>query len=136
MGSMSTQELTELRSDTELLMFDICVIQTQAAGSGKNQTGGTWTDGSAIECGVDVDVAPGRSPADTEMFDGSDGTITRPLIRLPIDTSATSVNRIKVTKRHGTTLSTAEIYAILGDPKRTMGELVCNVQFVVGESVR
>lgn len=127
MRTISATEYTRMCATASASMFDTCVVQTYSATSSTSAEPnvGSWADGSAIACGFDASVS-------NEVSDGSQATLTDATIRLPIGTTCTGKNRIKVTKRNGTTLGTAETYEILGEPRRGPTALVCHCKRIVG----
>jgi len=77
----------------------------------------------------------------TEIFapddaDGSEATLTDATIYIPVDTTITNKQRLKLTHRGRALLGTAEIYAIIGTPQKARSCLVCNAKLVTGESRR
>lgn len=126
---ITAADIANMKECSENTMLDTCTIDTQAAGTGKNPTGGAFTSSDAISCGF-------NASASDEVFDGSQQTITDAKIRLPADTVASSKNQITITKRFGVAISPVQHFAILGEPKLTPSELVCNCRRVTRGSVR
>lgn len=92
------------------LYHDTCIVETYSAGSSDSWgLGGqpTYTEGTSISCGF----TPGRV---REVMDNGQVIINEPKLRLPLTTTVTNKDRIKVTHRWGTELATAEVYAIRG----------------------
>lgn len=128
--SLGTSELAELRAAAEDSMLDTCKVGTYSAGSqtGPDIAAPSYSYGSAIACGFDAG-------ASDETDDGGQVTMTDAVIRLPIATTVNGTDRIQLTHRHGEALGTAEYYRILGEPRRGVSALVCQVKRIVG-SVR
>jgi hypothetical protein len=94
-------------------MMDTCIIQTYS--SSQNSYGEeviTYTDGSAISCGLDM--RPGNERHSAE-YTASEYDAT---VRLPITTVPDMRDRIKITKRFDETLSTALVFEITGPIQR------------------
>jgi len=68
--------------------------------------------------------------------DGSEATLTDATIYIPVDTTITNEQRLKLTHRDRALLGTAEVYAIIGTPQAARSCLVCNAKRVTGESRR
>jgi len=105
----STADLTNMRTTQDAHMMDTCILQTctQTADSFR-QLVETFADGAAISCGLDMRPGSERHTADKTVIN-YDATV-----RLPIASSPTTKDRVKVTKRHGTALGAALIYNIVG----------------------
>ena len=110
---LSADELAWMREAQTAHMNDTCVIQTCT--QTKNSYGEmveTFTDGSAIACGLDM--RPGSERHGTEntvvTFDAT--------IRLAITVAPNEKDRIKVTKRYGETLTTPLAFSIVGPIQR------------------
>ena len=80
-----------------------------------------WTYGVAIPCGF--------SPLGGRESEGADKTVLRSdaTLRLPISTSISKVDRVKIVSRHGETLSPAEIYQVMSLAKRGPSGLVIDL---------
>ena len=65
---------------------------------------------------------------------GSRAAITDATIYLPMGTTITGAQRVKLTHRDRAALGTAEIYAVVGAPQELRAALVLNARRVVGES--
>lgn len=109
----TSAQITRMRDTQVGHMQDTCVIQTcvQTANS-YGELVETFTDGSAIECGLDMGSGSERRTVDniTTQYDAT--------LRLGIATSITSKDRIKVTKRFEETLGTALVYTVAGPIRR------------------
>ena len=131
MAKISATELAALRADYDDIMGDTLYVGSESAASAdwsSDPATGTWTyTGSAIACGVTLGMSK-------EILHNGQPTMTDGVIRIPIGTSVTGVQRVRVTKRHGETLSPAEDYAVIGSPRRGAVGLQLAVQRVVGNS--
>jgi hypothetical protein len=114
MNSLSTAELTRLRSAQESAMFDTGNIQprTQTLDSFEQAVETFPTNSADLVCGLDM-----RSGS--ERF-GPQLTVTTydATVRLPITTTPTVGDRFRVTKRHGETLATALVFNIISPIQR------------------
>lgn len=112
---LSQAELNAMADTAESSMMDTCVVQTVSevadAVGGMTQT---WTDGSAIDCGVrftserrqeTIEVAGVRYDVDAT-------------IRVALDVTVTPKNRIKVTHRYYQALGTPWVFEVLGVARR------------------
>jgi hypothetical protein len=99
-----------MRAAQAAAMLDTGVVQTWAEGAadGYGQTGDTWTDGAAIACGVEI-VGMNESRRSDYQLEVGDA-----VIRVPVTTTVDRRDRIKITKRNGTTLGTAEVFEVVG----------------------
>ena len=109
----STEELTNFRSTQTNHMMDTVVRQVYSATSNSyNEDVVTYTDQTAIDCGLDM--RPG-SERHTQSYTALEYDAT---MRLPITTTINARDRLKVTKRFGETLSTALVFEIVGPVQR------------------
>lgn len=106
-------DLTSMRDMQDAHMQDTCVIQacTQTKDS-YGQLVETFTDGSAIACGLDMRSGSERRNVENVLLT-YDATL-----RLDITQAPAVIDRIKVTKRFGEALDTALIFGIQGPIQR------------------
>ena len=124
---LSTTELACITAGAEDSMRDECTIGTRSiSGTGPSRPA-SYAYGSAIACGFDASKSK-------EVADGSQATLTDAVIRIPLTTVVTGVDRVQVTKRDLTALASPEFYAILGEPRRGISALVLNCKRIVGNS--
>lgn len=110
MTLLSANDLAMMRADQNDALWDTCIVQTQGTTVDTyGQPIESFTDGSAISCRFVP--SDGRERREINRLDGSI-TVMRALVRLPRGTAITPNDRVKVTKRFGTTLATALIYAV------------------------
>lgn len=128
MTSFSTSELTAMQAAQDGHMMDTCTVDAYADG-GPDAYGNSdpsWTPGSAIVCGFKpVKVAEGLEASEVPLKDA--------VIRLPIGTSLTNLDRITVTHRHGVAVTNVT-YAIVGEAKRGPSGLQVDVKRVTDGS--
>lgn len=109
----SADELTGFRSAQVGHMMDLVVRQVYSATSNSyNEDVVTYTDQTAIDCGLDM--RPG-SERHTQSYTALEYDAT---MRLPITTTIDARDRLKVTKRFGETLTTALVFEIVGPVQR------------------
>jgi len=109
----STDELTNFRSAQTGHMMDTVVRQVYSATSNSyNEDVVTYTDQTAIDCGLDM--RPG-SERHTQSYTALEYDAT---MRLAITTTIDARDRLKVTKRFGETLTTALVFEIVGPVQR------------------
>ena len=112
-----------MRADQTSHYNDTCVIQTLS--TARDTTGAvipTYTDGSAISCGFEPTGGTERKAAD------GTAVITDATVRVPIGTTVTAKDRVKITKRHGTTLGTALVFGLASEPQRGPSGLVIELR--------
>lgn len=124
MRSLSSTELSRMRSHAEETFQDTCVIQDYTAGAvdGLNQKAETWPDGSTVSCGL-------RILKHREVLENSETELIDARIRLPIGTSLDHRDKIKVTHRFGTALATPLIFRIVGEPVVSHSALQADLVF-------
>ena len=109
----SADELTGFRSAQVGHMMDLVVRQVYSATSNSyNEDVVTYTDQTAIDCGLDMRPGSERHNSNYTALE-YDATM-----RLPITTTINARDRLKVTKRFGETLSTALVFEIVGPVQR------------------
>ena len=124
-----------IQADYNATFPDECQLGTDVENTSAHTTDpdGTpdWSYATAIPCGVEIEEV-GQGESDEQ----GQATITNAKIRLPVGAALTGVQRIRVTKRYGTTLGIPEIYAVDGSPLRGAAGLWAQCRRVVGESMR
>jgi hypothetical protein len=122
---LSSTDLAGMRSTQAASMWDTCRIVTHTeTQDAAGQPVETWTPGSAIACRF----APGSSRERR-------GELQRPAISdatvyFPLGTTITSKDRIQVTARYGTALSTAETWQVASDPPPVSGPTALRVELL------
>lgn len=112
-------------------MQDTCVLQPRTTGAADNYNlpTETWPDGSSYACGL--------KPRDRdEAMDAAEVPLVDARLRLPLsaEASLSNVDRIKITRRFGVTLSTPISYEIVGPPRRGPSGLVLDLKQVTDGS--
>lgn len=82
-----------------------------------------WVSAGNSACGVENRQSDETTNAEAEMFDA--------ILRLPIDTDITRVDRVIVTHRFGELLDEAEAYELQGEVQRGPSGLQVKVKRVV-----
>ena len=124
MSTLSTVELTQMRADQAAYFNDTCVIQTHSSTQNDvNEPVSSWADGSAISCGFEMTGGDERQQADGTLL------VVDGIVRVPIGTSVTEVDRVKITKQHGSSI-TALVFSVIGKPQRGPSALVIDLQRV------
>ena len=125
MSTLSTLELTQMRADQAGHYNDTCIVQTHSSTQNLvNEPVASWTDGSAISCGFEMTGGDERQQADGTLL------VVDAIVRVPIGTTVTEVDRVKITKQHGSTLGTALVFSVIGKPQRGPSALVIDLQRV------
>jgi hypothetical protein len=118
-------ELSDMQACQSSYLMDTCILQTHSASNDSyGQPVATYPDAtSAITCGFDP--TGGRET----MLPDKTILKTDAVIRLPIATVLDPKDRIKITKRHGVSI-TAEIYQVVGNVQRGPSGLIVDVRRV------
>jgi hypothetical protein len=128
--TLRANDLAMMRSVAQETMLDTCVIQTlTSTGDGYDISADSWSDSAALDCGYQ----PARA---REIMGGAQVIMMPATIRLPDGTSVTHLQRIKLTKRYGTTLTTPLYFAIKDEPKTGAASIVVEVESVPDTGVR
>jgi hypothetical protein len=131
MRSFSTAELAGMQATQETAMMDRCTILSFTAGAADERGLPTVTYVAAatnVPCGLQHsrqnDEAMGETGAGTQvpMFDGT--------LRLPISTVIKATDRVSITHRFGVALAAAELYELVGNPRRGPSGLLGRVKRV------
>lgn len=113
MTLLDANTLAQIQTTQTEAFFDTCVPMTRSATADSyGQMIETWTSGTAIACRF---VPKGSQEGRTER-----GIVvtTQPMLRLPLTSTITALDKVQVTKRFGTTLATALTFAVDGTPQR------------------
>lgn len=112
---LTAAELSAMRSTQTAAMMDACKLLAPTATTGDfGQHGATYSEGSEIACGFESPTAQrGGTLAGVEV-------ILNARVRLDLTNGAnvTPDTVLKLTKRLGTALATAEYYRVAGWPKQ------------------
>ena len=111
-----------MRADQAGHYNDTCIVQTLS--TTRDSTGAvlnTYPDGSAISCGFEPKGGTERKAAD------GTAVITDATVRVPIGTTITAKDRVKITKRHGTSI-TALVFGVASEPQRGPSGLVIELR--------
>lgn len=109
----TSSELTAMRSAQTGHMMDSCKISVQSTTADSfGQLVESWTDGSEIDCGLDMRPSSERR--------GAEYTATEydAVLRLALTTTINSKDRVSITKRFGEALSTALVYEVVSPIQR------------------
>ena len=86
---------------------------------------GSYAAGSTIRCRyVWMDT--------TEVLQGAEVQKTNVKIHIPLGTTIVNQDRFRLTKRRGATLSPAEDYEIVGQPRETMADIILSCRLNTG----
>ncbi len=110
-------------------MRDRCVLmEQQKTASRYNEQTTTYTDGGSTVCGFN----PGGSE---EVLESTAVVITKPTLRLPIDTVIAAPWRVRITHRNGQLLAQALMFDVIGDPTTIGTAIVVELATVTREEV-
>lgn len=125
MRVFTATELTRMQSTQDTAMQDRCQVGVYTAPTSDDYAlpVAVYTYGSAIVCGVEH-VNPQEEHASGEV------PVIDARLRLPIGTSIDERNRIKITRRYGSELSTPQVFEIEGPVKRGPSGLVLDLRVV------
>jgi hypothetical protein len=118
-------ELDGMRDTQESAMMDTCVlglrVETATDDYGMPVVGWSW--GDPLICGL-------NPIKHVEVMDGTEVVLTDAVLRLPVDTVITHVDRVQVTRRYGETLITPWVFACIGMPRLGPSGLLLNLRLV------
>lgn len=130
MSYLTAPEVTRMKAEAEETMLDTCQIGIRTSGDFSDPSGtASYSYGSGIACGV-------SKGGGVESDEGAQVDIAAVTIRLPIGTTVSSKDRIKVTHRKGTALAADEYYSINGDPAGGTVALLVSATRMEGNSQR
>ena len=117
--------LAAMRMAQADLMQDTCVVlrRTEGAADVYGMPTTSWTAGSPIACGVATHTRG-------EAMGRGEVPLADVVVRLPLTTAIGELDRVRITHRHGTELSTAETFEMAGPPERGPSALVCRLKRV------
>jgi len=115
--ALSKGELGRMRLTQNSAMLDTCVLMIYAEASRDeyNKPTYAYTDGKTVPCGLSFRTTERMGQAQVAAGDA--------VLRLPIGTEITRLDRLKVTKRHGEPI-TPITFDIIGEPQRGPSGLV------------
>jgi head-tail adaptor len=120
----TTAELTRMQAAQTASMMDTCIVQSYAMTlDDYGAEVDTYTDGSAIACGVNMTPAS-ESRTATMNVERIDATV-----RLPIATVIKSTDRVKVTHRFGVAITNI-VFEVVGSIRRGPSGLQVDLQAV------
>ncbi len=125
--TLAADELADMRTAQSESMNDTCQLGTVTESAGSVYLSESISWATAIACGF-------KAGGGREVQDGSQAVINDAELRLPYDTVVGSANRVKVTKVAGVTLTTAEVYRILGGPLRGPSAIRLKLQRLPGNA--
>lgn len=112
--SLSAAQISQMQTVQADLMADTCVIQSRSATADSyGEMIASYTDGDAIACGFSY-------AGDRHKFRAPDMTLqtTDAELRIPLTETIGERDRVKLTKRMGTTLGTALVFEVNGPIRR------------------
>lgn len=127
---LTSADFTTMRADVADSLLDTCVIGVMGSASGVEPTAAYTYTANPVACGF----AP--MPSGEAGGDAPQVTMTDAVLRLALTETVTGDSRIKLTKRFGTTLTTPEYYAVIGEPKRGHTLFVCKLRRLTGGSAQ
>lgn len=108
---LSANDLAAMRAVQETAMMDTCVVLTRKETS-VNSFGlpdVRYVEGEAIACGF--------NPKNTKnVLVGTNLAVTDGEFRLPLGTTISANDRIRLTHRYGSALASAQTYDVVGEP--------------------
>lgn len=96
-------------------------------GNDPGETTWAYDSDNPVRCFVDTSKS-------LEVTDGTETSMTDAIIRVPLGSAITAKSRLKVTLRYRETISSPDIYAVMGAPKNGRSSMVINCKLVTGES--
>jgi hypothetical protein len=125
MTAFDHDELEGMRDTQDSAMMDTCILGARVELAfdeyGMPVVGWSWSD--PLVCGLN----PTKY---IEVMDGTEVVLTDAVLRLPIDSVVTNVDRVQVTHRYGEMLLTPWTFAVIGVPRRGPSGLLLNLRLV------
>lgn len=108
---LSDSDIAQLRSAWDSALFDTCILQTRAEGTGGYGYGkSTYTNGATVACLFEPTKTLAGEVAGAQALT-TDGDII-----LGRTTVLNNTMRIKITKLHGDAVTGLHVYEIVGGP--------------------
>jgi hypothetical protein len=118
-------ELDGMRATQDSAMMDTCILGERVELSrdvyGMPVVGWSW--GDPVICGL-------NPVKHVEIMDGTEVVLTDAMLRLPIDTVITHVDRVQITHRYGEALIMPWVFACIGMPRRGPSGLLLNLRMI------
>jgi hypothetical protein len=128
MNTITVPEFERMRVTAAESFFDACKLGSATAANWGDDPGvDTFSYANEIACGFKYEPKG-------EIKDGSHAPLFDAVLRLPVDTDVTNVDRVQMTGRHGEALDPVEYYAVEGKPSRGPSALVLNLKLITGAS--
>jgi head-tail adaptor len=107
MSLLTASDLAAMRADQSDAMWDTCIVQVwSGSADAYGELIETYTDGSALACRfVPASGTESRRSNMTQV-------VMPAMVRLPLGTAVTAKDRVKITKRFGSTLTTPLIFGV------------------------
>ena len=130
MNAFSPCELSGMREAAAASFLDACQLGAPSGGDWGNDPGArAYGWGAEMACGFQP--SPGG-----EAGDGSQAPLADALLRLPLGTQVTGLDRVRITQRHGEALAEPDEYTIEGKPDQGVSALVLRLKIVAGTTAR
>lgn len=129
---LTASDLTGMREVQVLAMMDTCKLVSRTV-SGADAFGNPvagWSEQESA-CGFDALIRQGRSSY--EVMPGTDVPVFDARLRLPLTANVTNLDRVRITKRFGETLTKPLLFEVVGNPMRGPTCLVLNLRSVISE---
>lgn len=125
----SVSEPESFQDTQESAMHDTCHILTATAtvASRYGKKVVSYAPGLPSPCGFQ------QGAGTNEVLDGANVVLVDAILRLPINTRITSIDRVRVTYRYGVAIS-PETYSVIGQPARGPSALVVKLERVTDGS--
>lgn len=125
--ALRTGEYSGLEWTQERHMMDSCKVLTRTAvDDGYNNPTETFTAGTQVACGY-------NPMSSKEIHENGQLVIVDAELRISVDVQVDSLDRIQITKRHGTSLASPETFRVIGQPKLGPSGQVVMLKRVVDE---
>ena len=114
MDGFSAGELARMQAAQADSLQDTCVLQVWSSGSSDayGQRVEAWTDSAPMACGF--------NPKGGREVNGGEASpiITDASVRMPVGVTVDRKDRVKITHRFGVALTAAQVFEVLGEPRR------------------
>lgn len=125
MRALTETQLSRMQAHANESMWDTCELLQRDANA-VNVYGvpePMYVSAGTSECGF-------QTPRHVEVMGTSQVPMFDAVLRLPIDTVITNVDRVRITHRHGVEQDTPLTYHIVGEPAKGPSGLLLNLRLV------
>lgn len=132
---MHPNEFVAMQATHTDAMRDQCVLMEPQTSAGRryNKSTTSYADAGSSVCGFNPSTANGV--ASDEVLDSTAFVLTKPTLRLPIDTVIAAPWRVRITHRDGQALTEPLMFDVVGDPATIGTAIVVELATTTREEV-